>query len=233
MNSQRANVPFRYLISSRSDRPAEQDPNRIVYIVDDDPRVGRSLNNLLASLGISSRVSSSAVEYINGELPDVDSCLILDISLPGMSGLSLQKELAGRQHPPIIFLTGYADVPSSVQAMKAGAVDFLCKPFNKSELIPAINVAFERHAEMRAIHAELAELNARYSRLTPREKEVLALIVAGRLNKQAAAELGITDITCQVHRGRIMKKMSAESLADLVRMASKLQIPLPKRFGVP
>ncbi|RXS92808.1 response regulator transcription factor [Silvibacterium dinghuense] len=206
-------------------------PERIVYIVDDDARVRRSLANLLASFDIPTRAFPSALEYLNCELPDLLSCLILDINLPGLSGLALQQRLVSQQHPPIIFLTGHGDVPSSVQAMKAGAVDFLPKPFHKDQLLRAIDEAFQRHAESRVIHAELADLNARYGRLTPREREVLALIVAGRLNKQAAAELGISEITCQVHRGQIMRKMSAESLADLVRMASKLQIPLPKRLG--
>ncbi|WP_229741399.1 response regulator transcription factor [Silvibacterium dinghuense] len=199
--------------------------------MDDDARVRRSLANLLASFDIPTRAFPSALEYLNCELPDLLSCLILDINLPGLSGLALQQRLVSQQHPPIIFLTGHGDVPSSVQAMKAGAVDFLPKPFHKDQLLRAIDEAFQRHAESRVIHAELADLNARYGRLTPREREVLALIVAGRLNKQAAAELGISEITCQVHRGQIMRKMSAESLADLVRMASKLQIPLPKRLG--
>lgn len=206
---------------------------RIVYIVDDDARVRRSLTNLLASFGIPSQVFSSALEYLHCELPDILSCLILDINLPGLSGLALQDKLASRQHPPIIFLTGHGDVPSSVQAMKAGAVDFLSKPFNKDHLLRAIEEAFQRHAKARVIQAELSDLTARYSRLTPREREVLVLIVAGRLNKQAAAELGISEITCQVHRGQIMRKMSAESLADLVRMASKMGISLPKRPGSP
>jgi len=206
---------------------------RIVYIVDDDARVRRSLTNLLASFNIASQVFPSALEYIKCEPSNILSCLILDVNLPGLSGLALQEKLASRQHPPIIFLTGHGDIPSSVQAMKAGAVDFLPKPFNKDHLLRAIDEAFGRHVKVRMIQAELDDLNTRYVRLTPREREVLALIVAGRLNKQAAAELGISEITCQVHRGQVMRKMEAESLADLVRMASKLQIPLPKRLSSP
>ena len=205
------------------------DSQRIVYIVDDDPRVGRSITNLLASFDIPSRVFRSADEYIGCQLHDTISCLVLDINMPGISGLALQQALAGRQHPPIIFLTGHGDIPSTVLAMKAGAVDFLSKPFNRDHLLRAIDEAFKRDAEVKIAQAELNELSARFSRLTPREKEVLPLIVAGLLNKQAAAELRITEITCQVHRGQIMRKMAAASLADLVRMATKLQIPLPKR----
>ncbi len=229
MNNRHGNIPPHSAALPPSSGETISNPERIVYIVDDDTRVRRSLINLLASFGIPSRVFPSALEYINCELPDILSCLILDIHMPGLSGLALQEKLASRQHPPIIFLTGHGDVPSSVQAMKAGAVDFLPKPFNEDHLLRAIEEAFQRHAKARTAQAELADLNVRYSRLTPREREVLALVVAGRLNKQAAAELGITEITCQVHRGQIMRKMSADSLADLVRMASKLQIPLPKR----
>ena len=233
MSARRANSHPCPVASQAPESAGAAAAERMVYIVDDDPRVGRSLTNLLASFNIPSQVFASAAEYINSQFPDVISCLILDIHLPGISGLALQQKLADRQHPPIIFLTGHADVPSSVQAMKAGAVDFLSKPFNRDQLLRAIDEAFKRHARTRVIEAEFSELNARYRRLTRREKEVLALIIAGRLNKQAAAELGITEITCQVHRGQVMRKMEAESLADLVRMASKLQIPLPKRFGSP
>lgn len=197
-------------------------------IIDDDPTVCRALSDLLASRGIRVLTFGSASAYIESHKPDVVSCLLLDVNLPDLNGLDLQQKLAHLDHPPIIFITGYADIPSSVQAMKLGAVDFLPKPFLQDDLIRAITEAFNLDERMRKARAELAELRSRYSRLTPREREVLPLIVAGMLNKQAAAQLGIAEITCQVHRGQIMRKMAAGSLADLVRMAAKLGIPLPE-----
>jgi FixJ family two-component response regulator len=204
---------------------------RLVFIVDDDARVCNSLTNLLGSLGMASLAFGSANEYIAYRKPDSISCLLLDIDLPDIDGLTLQQQLVGLDHPPIIFITGYGDIPSTVQAMKAGAVDFLAKPFRQDKLVPAIEEAFLRHAKARIEQAEMRDLRMRLSRLTPREREVLPLVVSGLLNKQAAAELGISEITCQVHRGQIMRKMAAGSLADLVRMASKLEIPLPIIVG--
>ena len=204
---------------------------RLVFIVDDDARVCNSLANLLGSLGMASLAFRSANEYISYRKPDSISCLLLDIDLPDIDGLTLQQQLVGLDHPPIIFITGYGDIPSTVQAMKAGAVDFLAKPFRQDKLVPAIEEAFVRHAKARIEQAEMRDLRMRFSRLTPREREVLPLVVSGLLNKQAAAELGISEITCQVHRGQIMRKMAAGSLADLVRMASKLKIPLPIIVG--
>jgi FixJ family two-component response regulator len=204
---------------------------RLVFIVDDDARVCNSLTNLLGSLGMTSLAFGSANEYISYRKPDSIACLLLDIDLPDIDGLTLQQQLVGLDHPPIIFITGNGDIPSTVQAMKAGAVDFLAKPFRQDKLVPAIEEAFVRHAKARIEQAEMRDLRMRLSRLTPREREVLPLVVSGLLNKQAAAELGISEITCQVHRGQIMRKMAAGSLADLVRMASKLEIPLPIIVG--
>jgi FixJ family two-component response regulator len=200
---------------------------RVVCIIDDDPAVCKALSDLLTSHDIRALAFGSASAYIASRKPDTVSCLLLDVNLPDLNGLDLQQKLAHLDHPPIIFITGYADIPSSVQAMKSGAVDFLPKPFLQEDLIRAIMEAFDRDVRMRKARAELADLRSRYSRLTPREREVLPLIVAGLLNKQAAAQLGIAEITCQVHRGQIMRKMAAGSLAELVRMASKLGIPLP------
>lgn len=198
--------------------------DRVVFIVDDDPRMRQSLEGLLDSMEIPNMVFGSASEYLAAEKPDAVSCLLLDVNLPDLSGLDLQERLAPTDHPPIIFITGYGDVPSSVKAMKAGAVDFLPKPFRQQDLVRAIGEAFDREEKARSVRAETAELQERYARLTPREREVLPLIIGGMLNKQAAAELGIAEITCQVHRGQIMRKMAAESFAELVRMASKLGI---------
>jgi FixJ family two-component response regulator len=196
----------------------------MVFIVDDDPQMRQSLEGLLDSMGIANMVFGSASEYLAAEKPDVVSCLLLDVNLPDLSGLELQERLASTDHPPIIFITGYGDVPSSVKAMKAGAIDFLPKPFRQQDLVRAIGEAFNREEKARKLRAETAELKARYARLTPREREVLPLIISGMLNKQAAAELGIAEITCQVHRGQIMKKMEAGSFAELVRMAANLGI---------
>jgi FixJ family two-component response regulator len=201
--------------------------DRIVFIVDDDIRVCNALSNLLASRGISGKIFGSANEYVAFQKPDCIACLLLDIDLPDINGLALQKQLAGSDHPPIIFITGFGDIPSTVQAMKAGAIDFLAKPFNQADLVRAINEAFDRDAKARVQRSEMGELRSRFSRLTRRERDVFSLVVAGFLNKQAAAELGISEITCAVHRGQVMRKMAAGSLAELVRMATKLQIPLP------
>ena len=204
--------------------------DRVVFIVDDDPQIRKSLSGLLESLEIANMVFGSATEYIAAKKPDAVSCLLLDVNLPDLSGLELQERLACAEHPPIIFITGYGDIPSTVKAMKAGAVDFLPKPFQPQDLIRAIRDAFDQEEKSRKQRAETAGLRGRYARLTPREREVLPLIVGGMLNKQAAAELGIAEITCQVHRGQIMRKMAAGSLAELVRMAVQLGISLPGQF---
>jgi FixJ family two-component response regulator len=196
----------------------------IVYVLDDDYRVRESLTSLLSSVGFRVEVFASAAEYLKFQKPDSPACLILDLQLPGMSGLELQREIAGGDAPAIVFVTGHGDVPSSVRAMKAGAIEFLLKPFDDQELLRAIDAAITQDREARLKRAEMAELRRRYALLTPREREVLPFVVAGLLNKQTAAELGNSEITIQVHRGQIMRKMAASSLADLVKMAGKLGI---------
>lgn len=203
--------------------------DRVVFIVEDDPRMRQSLESLLDSMEIANMAFGSAGEYLAAEKPDAVSCILLDVNLPGLNGLGLQERLAGSVHPPIIFITGHGDIPSSVKAMKAGAIDFLPKPFKQLDLVRAIGEGFDRAQKARTLGIEIAELRTRYARLTPREREVLPLVIGGMLNKQAAAELGIAEITCQVHRGQIMRKMAAGSLAELVRMATKLDIsPVPQ-----
>ncbi len=196
----------------------------IVYVLDDDERVREALSSLLSSLGLRVELFASAAEYLAFERPDCPACMVLDLELPGMSGLELQQKIAAAEAPPIIFVTGHGDVPSSVRAMKAGAIEFLLKPFDSQELLKSIDAAIVQDREARIKRAELAELQRRYSLLTPREREVLPFVVAGLLNKQTAGELGTSEITIQVHRGQIMRKMAASSLADLVKMAGKLGI---------
>jgi FixJ family two-component response regulator len=198
--------------------------NSIVYVLDDDYRVREALTGLLSSVGFRVEVFASAADYLKFKKPDSPACLILDLQLPGMSGLDLQREIAGGDAPAIVFVTGHGDVPSSVRAMKAGAIEFLLKPFDDQELLRAIDDAIAQDREARLKRTELAELQKRYALLTPREREVLPFVVAGLLNKQTAAELGNSEITIQVHRGQIMRKMAASSLADLVKMAGKLGI---------
>jgi FixJ family two-component response regulator len=196
----------------------------IVYVLDDDDRVREALSNLLRSMGHRVEVFASAAEYLRFERPDSPACLILDLDLPGMNGLELQRKIAGEDAPPIVFLTGHGDIPSSVRAMKAGAVEFLLKPFDTQELLRAIDTAVAQDRDTRLKRAEISELRRRYALLTPRERQVLPFVVSGMLNKQTAAELGISEITTQVHRAQIMRKMAASSLADLVKMAGKLGI---------
>jgi FixJ family two-component response regulator len=167
----------------------------------------------------------SAAEYIAYQKPDLPACLILDVELPGLNGLDLQRQIGEEDHPQIVFLTGHGDIPRSVRAIKAGAVDFLTKPFSAADLMRAVHAAIAQDREERRKRAELAELLQRLSRLTPREREVLPLLVSGLLNKQVAVELCISEVTVQIHRGKIMQKMKADSLADLVRMAGTLKIP--------
>lgn len=196
----------------------------IIYVLDDDHRVREALSSLLSSLGLRVEVFASAAEYLQFKKPDAPACLILDLELPGMNGLELQQEIAGDYSLPIVFVTGHGDVPSSVRAMKAGAVEFLLKPFDNQELLRSIDAAILQDREARVKRAEIIELRRRYALLTPREREVLPFVVAGLLNKQTAGELGTSEITIQVHRGQIMRKMAASSLAELVRMAGKLGI---------
>jgi len=203
----------------------------IVYVVDDDVRVREALRELFTSLAVPSAAFGSASEYVAYPKRDVPACLLLDVELPDINGLDFQRQLRDADHPPIVFITGHGDIPSSVRAMKNGAVDFLVKPFGQEELMAAIDAAVTRDRRARSERTERARLQQRYSLLTPRESQVLPLIVSGLLNKQAAAELGISEVTLQIHRSRIMHKMAAESFADLVRMASQLNIvvELPRR----
>lgn len=198
----------------------------IVFIVDDDERMREALSELLASRGLRSEAFASAGDYIGAEKPESPACLILDVELPDINGLELQRQIATGDHPPIIFITGHGDIPSSVQAIKHGAVDFLTKPFSDVALLAAIDAAVAQDRERRSARAEFKVLLQRYSELTPREREVLPLVVSGLLNKQAAAQLGISEVTLQVHRRNVMQKMAAASLADLVRIAERLEIPI-------
>lgn len=200
--------------------------DHIVFIVDDDARIREALCDLLESHGLHAVAYGSAGEYVHAKKPDVPATLILDVELPDINGLDLQKQIAHGDHPPIVFITGHGDIPSSVRAIKHGAVDFLTKPFSDDDLMRAVNSGLAQDRLERVERAEIAALRDRYAGLTPRERDVLPLVVSGLLNKQAAAELGISEVTLQLHRRNVMQKMEAASLADLVRMAEKLRIPV-------
>jgi FixJ family two-component response regulator len=195
-----------------------------VFVVDDDVSVRDSLELLIASAGWRAETFASAQDFLRRPPAAFPCCLVLDVTLPGLSGLQLQQQLVERADMPIIFITGYGDVPTSVRAMKAGAVEFLTKPFNDDVLIEAIRQAIERSRDARRRESELQGLRTCYASLTPREKEVMALVVSGLLNKQVGGELGISEITVKAHRGQVMRKMKAESLADLVMMATALGV---------
>ncbi len=199
----------------------------IVFVVDDDHRVREALSDLISSVGLRVTAFGSASEFLESEKPDAPACLVLDLELPGISGLELQRELAERDAPPIVFISGHGDIPSSVRAMKAGAIEFLSKPFGEQELLQAIDSAIVLDRAARQKRSEIAELQRHYNLLTPREREVLPFVVAGFANKQTAADLGTSEITIGVHRGQIMRKMGARSLAELVRMADRLGISRP------
>jgi FixJ family two-component response regulator len=201
-------------------------PTATVLIVDDDPNVREALSELLESHGLRIATYGSAGEYARAGRPDGPACLLLDVELPDINGLDLQTQLAGADHPPIVFITGHGNIPSSVRAIKHGAVDFLTKPFGDIELMAAIDAALAQDTRARAERGDLEQLKARYASLTPRERDVLPLIVSGLLNKQAAAELDLSEVTLQVHRRNVLRKMGAASLADLVRIAEKLKIPV-------
>jgi FixJ family two-component response regulator len=187
------------------------------------------LRELFTSLDVASVTFGSVAEYVEYTKPDLPACLLLDVELPDINGLDFQRQLRDAYHPPIVFITGHGDIPSSVRAIKDGAVDFLVKPFSQQTLMAAIDAAIAGDRQARLERATRGRLQQRYASLTPREGQVLPLIVSGLLNKQAAAELGISEVTLQIHRSRIMQKMAAESLADLVRMAGQLNIALERR----
>jgi len=199
--------------------------DHMVYVIDDDDRVREALEGLLAAAGFNSTLFASAAEYICHPRVEGPACLVVDVGLAGTSGLDLQTQIAERSHPPIVFITGKGDVHSSVRAMKAGAIDFLTKPFVEKELLAAISVAISQDRRRLEARGDLSELEHRRASLTPREREVMSLVVTGLLNKQAAALLGISEVTLQIHRGKVMKKMKAASLANLVRMADALGLP--------
>ncbi|MBR0793942.1 response regulator transcription factor [Bradyrhizobium jicamae] len=209
--------------TSRSTSAGAEEP--IVFVVDDDASVRGALSNLFRSVDLRTEVFASAHEFLQRKLPNVPSCLILDIRLPRLSGLDFQAELAKAGiHIPIIFMTGHGDIPMTVRAMKAGAVDFLTKPFRDQDMLDAVTTAIERDRNRRDEARVLANLRAALDTLTARERQIMALVTAGLMNKQVAAEIGVAEITVKIHRGQIMRKMGAKSLPDLVRMAQLLGI---------
>jgi FixJ family two-component response regulator len=213
---------------ARSESRARVIPHEtpVVFVVDDDVSVRESLELLILSAGWQPEMFASAEEFLERSRIDRPSCLVLDVTLPNLNGLDLQKRIVDRVDMPIIFITGYGDVPSTVQAMKAGAVEFLTKPFGDEVLLHAIALAIERSRGALAHEAELRSLRDCYASLTPRERETMALVVSGLLNKQIALELGISEITVKAHRGQVMRKMRVRSLADLVRVAAALDVRL-------
>jgi len=209
----------------KSSRDTANAKEPIVFVIDDDASMRRALTNLFESVGLRVEVFGSAPEMLQSKLPDVAGCLVLDIRLPGLSGLDFQTELAKANiHIPIIFMTGHGDIPMTVRAMKGGAVDFLTKPFRDQDMLDAVVTAIERDRKRREAEKIVADLKALFETLTSREREVLALVASGLMNKQIAAELGLAEITVKIHRGHIMKKMGARSMADLVRKAETLGI---------
>lgn len=206
------------------------DSTPTVFVVDDDPSIRRAIKHLISSMGLQVELFGSAQEFLLAKRPGAPCCLVLDIRLPGISGLDFQRDLINRNiRIPIIFITAHADVPMTVRAMKAGAVEFLSKPFRDQDLLDAVQAALAKDQARRQQDAEVAVLQQRYDSLSPREREVVAMVVSGMLNKQIASEIGTSENTVKAHRSRAMEKMQAHSLADLVKMIDKLQLP-PKHF---
>lgn len=202
---------------------AQEQP--IVFVIDDDASMREAVQDLIASVGLQARGFASPREFLEAARPDAPACLILDVRLPGSSGLNFQQELArAGVNIPVIFITGHGDIPMSVRAIKAGAVEFLTKPFRDQELLDAINAGIERNRVQRQEAAVMDDLLQRYAALTPRERETMSLVILGRMNKQIAGELGVSEVTIKVHRGQIMRKMRAKSLPDLVRMGDLLRL---------
>jgi len=200
-----------------------------VVVIDDDPSVRKALDNLFRSVGLEVELFTSPQEFLQAERPDRPGCIVLDVRFPGRSGLDMQREIAAANTPlPIIFITGYGDIPMSVRAMKAGAVEFLTKPFRDQDLLDAVGVALEKDRARRANEVRLSELRSRFQTLTARERQVLSLVIAGRLNKQIAGELGVSEMTVKMHRRQVMRKMQAAGLAQLVRLADQLGLGAPQ-----
>jgi FixJ family two-component response regulator len=217
-------ICFNYLVmgTNAMARPASEDS--VIYIVDDDRDVREGLESLFQSVGLRSRAFGSATEFLSAKLPDAASCLILDVRLPGLSGLDFQAELArAKMDIPIIFITGHGDIPMTVKAMKGGAVEFLAKPLREQDLLDAVQLALSRAHTDRESHLRVRDIRERYGALSMREKEVMHLVCSGLMNKQVAAQIGISEITVKVHRHNVMKKLDAKSLPDLVRMADMLE----------
>ena len=207
---------------------ARAEPQSIVYVIDDDAALREALSSLFRSVGLEVKVFASASEFLHGKLPDVPTCLVLDVRLPGVSGLDFQSELAKASVDiPIVFMTGHGDIPMTVRAMKAGAVEFLPKPFRDQDMLDAVQAGLERDRNRRRTAHDTAKLKANFDALTAREQEIMSFVAAGYMNKQIAGELNVSEITVKVHRGNVMRKMGAKSLAELVRMADALRIRRP------
>ena len=206
-----------------------KEPEAVVFVIDDDESLRKALASLFRSVGFSVEMFASATEFLQTNLPDVPSCLVLDVRLPGIGGLDFQSDLAkAGVRVPVVFMTGHGDIPMTVRAMKAGAVEFLTKPFRDQDMLDAVQVALTRDRARRESDKLLSTLHASFATLTPREQEVMALVSAGLMNKQIAGEIGVSEITVKVHRGNVTRKMGAKSLADLVRMADALGVRRPK-----
>jgi len=208
---------------------ASPPPQNVVFVIDDDASLRESLSSLLRSIGLHVELFDSAAQFLKSNRPDVPSCLVLDVRLPGLSGLDFQAELTRNNvHVPIIFITGHGDIPMSVRAMKAGAIEFLTKPLREQDLLDAVQAGLDRDRTRRESDKTVTELRAKYDSLTGREQEVIGYVASGLMNKQIAGEIGISEITVKVHRGNLMRKMGAKSLAELVRMVDALGLQSPK-----